>query len=1471
MTAGGGNRAVIMKLVRAYEMKKYHALHWLVILGITLATLLAGSFTTVQSSSINTELQARMYALTGLDITSIPYNYSQNFDNPPTSMPKSGAIGWVDDSTVLGWSVKRTGTGSQIAANNGSSNVGNLYSYGVDAASDRALGTLGSGNASIGSLFYGVCFKNSTGSSLSQVGIGYTGEQWRNSAATAQTVAFGYQVSTTGCVEVNASGYTAVTALDLISPITGGTAGALNGNLAANQVVIPSTSVSVTIPNGAYITLRWSDPNHSGDDHGLAIDDFTFSIGGIADTSPTVSTINPTNGATNVPVNTTIALAFSEAVTTTDPWYTLQCPAGTTVAASAGGSGNTRSITPSASLPYSTTCTLTLTPANITDQDGTADILTGNSSFSFTTASAPLGSCSNLFFSEYIEGSSNNKAIEIYNGTGVDVNLGGYTVELYANGSSSTTSTLTLASQVLAHGSVYIIANSLAGEAISNVADVTSAVANFNGDDALVLKTPGGTVIDAIGQVGSDPGEQWGSDPVSTADNTIRRKVGATSGDGNPTDAFDPALEWDGYAIDTFDGLGSHTASCSMVDLPPQVQSTTPPSGGSALPGSSITVIFNEPVTTYSGWYTLECPVGTGLTASDSGSGTTYTIDPDSDLPNGATCQVTVHADKVTDLDGTPEAMTTAYTWNFSVNSTPPACSGTYTKISAIQGSAGSSPVAGSIVTTQGIVTADYQATGQLGGYFIESVPADVDADPATSEGMYVFNYGYAVNPGDWVRLTGTVSEYMGTGGRGHMSSMTQIGSLTSLTVCGTGVSVSPTTLTLPADAAALERLEGMLVTIPQDLTVQQNYFQGRFGQITLSANGRVFLPINTAGETYAQAVSRLIVLDDGSSTENPPVIPYYPVDGTFRAGDMITGGITGVLDQGEINSDPAPSQTFPDVYYRIHAVSAPTFSTTARPASPDPVGGTLRIAGYNVLNYFTTFASRGADNAFEFNRQRTKIIQALVGLNADVLGLIEMENNSTAVADLLSGLNAALGAGGTYTVIGDPPLGYGSDAIKVTIIYKTDKVTPVDVSLSTNEAPFTAYRFPVAQAFTENLTGEKFVVVVNHFKSKRCDGTETGGDAEQPEGVGCYNLTRTNMSSVLNSWVNSTLATMDPDVILLGDFNAYSLEAPITTLEGFGYISEVNTRVLPAQAYSFTFDGMVGKLDHALASAGMDQNITGAAIWHINTDEPFIIEYSDDYKVGGTPAGSSPDLYQPHAYRASDHDPVLVGFGNYDFSDLADSYGRAYHILGGNDLMLGSQRSADTVFDAYSDNPTDDGVIRNGTWVPGENVSLDITISGGTDGNRWLAGWMDWNNDGDFNDTGEQIINQAVGAGTTNFPLTVPSVAGFPIGGGLVGRFRVYASGTEPSASAGSEVDGQQSPLAALPGGRALGGEIEDYRWVSPTAVNLFQFQAASSTPLLWPVFLSVVFPCGVLLMRWRKRTPAWQASSTRIHHFEG
>lgn len=166
--------------------------------------------------------------------------------------------------------------------------------------------------------------------------------------------------------------------------------------------------------------------------------------------------------------------------------------------------------------------------------------------------------CSDLFFSEYIEGSGSNKAIEIYNPTSNDIDLTDYVVERFNNGGTTPTGTYTFPTgTMITAGGVYVIGNSGADPAILAVSDTTNAATFFNGDDAMTLmNTLTGDTLDIIGVVGVDPGTNWAVGTGATSEFTLVRMVGVQQG---TTDWTLSATQWDVLPQNTMDSLGSHT------------------------------------------------------------------------------------------------------------------------------------------------------------------------------------------------------------------------------------------------------------------------------------------------------------------------------------------------------------------------------------------------------------------------------------------------------------------------------------------------------------------------------------------------------------------------------------------------------------------------------------------------------------------------------------------------------------------------------------------------------------------------------------------------------------------------------------------------------------------------------------------------------------------------------------------------
>jgi predicted extracellular nuclease len=561
-------------------------------------------------------------------------------------------------------------------------------------------------------------------------------------------------------------------------------------------------------------------------------------------------------------------------------------------------------------------------------------------------------------------------------------------------------------------------------------------------------------------------------------------------------------------------------------------------------------------------------------------------------------------------------------------------------RIPQIQGSGPKTPYNNSVQTTQGVVTA---LVGS--GFFIQD--ASGDGDPATSDGIFVFGASAGIAVGDLVRITGTVTEYTPSGAT---RSYTEFRDLSAVSKIGTG-SIVPTNVEMPTDLA---RYEGMLVRFTTPLTVNGNAYLDERGELTLSA-GRREIPTNRYVPGSAEArvlaasnAANIVVLDDGIFT-TPATIPYLFADGTVRSGDTVDD-LTGVLDFGAIGGGGAA--------FKLQPTESPRFSrTNERLPSPQLAAGNVRVASANVLNFFTTFTDgsdawgrtgqgckigtttsksncRGADNMREFVRQRDKIVASLSAINADVVGLMEIQNNDDiAVGYLVEQLNAALGAA-TYAVV-PKPAATGTDAIRVAMIYKPKSVSLAGAALSDGNA--INNRPPIAQTF-KAANGGKFSLVVNHLKSKSGCGGSTGGDVDSGDGQGCWNATRVQQVQRLRDTFLPQVraAANDADVLIVGDMNAYGMEDPIRVLNAAGYVNEIERFVRPAGTpYSYVFGGESGYLDHALASTSLSAQVAGVTEWHNNADEPDAIDYNIE--------ATGQDPYVANPYRASDHDPVVV------------------------------------------------------------------------------------------------------------------------------------------------------------------------------------------------------------------------------------
>jgi hypothetical protein len=594
-------------------------------------------------------------------------------------------------------------------------------------------------------------------------------------------------------------------------------------------------------------------------------------------------------------------------------------------------------------------------------------------------------------------------------------------------------------------------------------------------------------------------------------------------------------------------------------------------------------------------------------------------------------------------------------------------CGDPFTPIYEVQGSDLTSPVAGTEVAVEGIVVGDFQNNaslddGELNGFYLQDALGD--DDPATSDGIYIY---YAsgtldVEVGDVVRVRGAVSEFSG---------------LTEITVaqiwdCESTGSIEATSISLPVtEINDFEAFEGMLVTFSQELVISEYFNYDRYGEMVLGLpldeQSRLYTPTSVvepgdpAIDLAAMNSLRRITLDDGLSAQNPAVLRHpngaaYSLTNLFRGGDLVVNA-TGVLDYTRSLYRIQPTE--PAVYTAIND----------RPDARPDVGGSLQIAAMNTLNFFLTadyptgdpldnkcgpllnMECRGwdSDQPTELTRQRTKLLQALYGLDAAVIGLNEIENTTGVepLADIVAGLNELYGYE-AYDYIDTGVI--GTDAIRVGMLYRIADVTPVgEFALLTSAVDprfiDTLNRPSMAQTFEENSSGELFTMVVNHLKSK---GSACDGDPDLGDGQGNCNVTRTLAAQALVDWLaTDPTGSGDADFIIMGDLNSYAMEDPIDAIKAGaddtpGTSDDFTNLIFDYQglyAYSYVFDGQVGYLDHALANLPLASQVTGAADWHINADESDVLDYDTSFK----PAEQEL-LYETNEFRTSDHDAVIVG-----------------------------------------------------------------------------------------------------------------------------------------------------------------------------------------------------------------------------------
>ena len=554
--------------------------------------------------------------------------------------------------------------------------------------------------------------------------------------------------------------------------------------------------------------------------------------------------------------------------------------------------------------------------------------------------------------------------------------------------------------------------------------------------------------------------------------------------------------------------------------------------------------------------------------------------------------------------------------------------------IGKVQGHASISPYLGQNVHIQGVVTGNF--VSGLDGFFMQDAPGEDDGDPDTSDGIFVHwaaERQPRVRRGDRIRVEGVVAEV--EQGRGSQTSLVA----DVIEVLGRGAA-RITTISAPPDSVeAWERYEGMWLRIDGPMTVTGNDSLLRFGELVVSFDGRQFATteVHRSGRAALRQEVRnqrnRLILDDNATQEYPDSIGYLPEplspQAPLRVGSIVHG-IEGILHHAW--------------GWRLQLTEPlERIEQAPRPEVPELPAG-LRVASFNLYNWFNGDGQgkgfptpRGAATLDEANRQRDKIVAAIIALKPDVAALMEVENDgfgrNSSLAELVGALNLAWPEA-DYRLV-DAGMGPGQDVMRVALIHRAGRVEPVGDAVTVSSGSFAARnRMPLLQTFELPGTGARFQLVANHFKSKGCSEAEDA-DADQNDGQGCWNATRSQAARELHEW----LAT-DPTGqgarhgLILGDLNSYGQEDPIRILRELGWRDALEV-VGSERPYSFNYRGLSGRLDHALLSDGLVPRLRAAVEWHINSDESEAFDYRTAHRQAG--------WYAPDAYRSSDHDPLIL------------------------------------------------------------------------------------------------------------------------------------------------------------------------------------------------------------------------------------
>ena len=790
-----------------------------------------------------------------------------------------------------------------------------------------------------------------------------------------------------------------------------------------------------------------------------------------------------------------------------------------------------------------------------------------------------------VILSEYIEGSSNNKAIEIYNGSGQIINLADYTLVQYTNGGPSEAK-ITL-SGTIEPGKTFVIANSSANADIKGKAQQTTGSLNFNGNDPVALKK-GDEVLDIIGPVGSSTD--------FAKDTTLVRKTNVTAG----SKTYEPS-QWTSFPVDTLTDLGTHAAEAGDILVAPTASPV-----GEVERGDQVTLTGEGTIhfTVDGSTPTAESPVYSGpITIND---------------------EVTIQAVAV--KDGKTSAVST-----FKYYIAPPV-----TKISSIQGVAHTSPYADQLVRTTGVVTYIVDANN----FYMQD--PNPDNNSKTSEGVLVYakNHGAAI--GQTVATTGYVKEWLLGGYSDKFDTDLAVTEISTVNLVkgalNTGLPASivlgekgvliPTQVVDndsfaefdPAEDAIdlYESVEGMRVALPNAIVTGPQ------------ANRTIPVRTQTANKDYTKRGTPILT----ANNVNPERLFVEMGSSSYRAksGDRFDGTIEGVM-----------SYNYSAYKVLAKAADLPTLITSEvdrQPTNIETGDSRLTVASYNVENFASTADAGKVDRVSEGIATFLK--------TPDIVGLTEMQDNDSATDSgtvdasksfetLIAAIEAKTGVRYAYTDIAPEDKKDGGQPggnIRVGFLYNparvslasgekgtaTEAVAVENGKLTNNpgriqptDPNFDSSRKPLVGEFI--FKGESYHVIANHFNSKGGDGADFGKN--QPA-VRKSEVQRHAIATIVQDFVRELETEVkDANVVVLGDLNDFQFSKTLDILKGDNLWNTVDD--LPeSERYSYIYNGNAQVLDHVLISKNL-KPYTSSDIVNINSD------------------------YMEADGSASDHDPAII------------------------------------------------------------------------------------------------------------------------------------------------------------------------------------------------------------------------------------